>query len=104
MAIPFADDLNAILDVDEFASSVSYRRKLGLGDSSIIGIFDNETVPVDAGGIASVHQEQPRFTCRTTDVPYIAENDVIIVSSIEYRVVAWLHDGTGVTTLQLEKQ
>lgn len=104
MAIPFAADLTAIFDVDDFASTVSYRRKLGLGDSSIIGIFDNETVPMDAGGIASVHQEQPRFTCKTADVPSIAEDDCIIVNSIEYRVVAWLHDGTGVTTIQLEKQ
>ena len=104
MAIPFAADLTAIFDVDDFASTVSYRRKLGLGDSSIIGIFDNETVPMDAGGIASVHQEQPRFTCKTSDVQSIAEDDYIIVNSIEYRVVAWLHDGTGVTTIQLEKQ
>jgi len=104
MPIPFADDLTAIFDIDEFASTVSYRRKLGLGDSSITGIFDNETVPVDAGGIAAVHQEQPRFTCKTADVPNIAEDDYLIVSSVEYRVVAWLHDGTGVTTIQLEKQ
>ena len=104
MAIPFAADLTAIFDVDDFASTVSYRRKLGLGDSSIIGIFDNETVPMDAGGIASVNQEQPRFTCKTADVPRISEDDYIIVNSIEYRVVAWLHDGTGVTTIQLEKQ
>jgi hypothetical protein len=104
MALPFADDLTAILDVDEFASSVSYRRKDGLGDTSITGIFDNETVPVDAGGIASVHQEQPRFTCKTSDVANIAEDDFIVVNSVDYRVVAWLHDGTGVTTIQLEKQ
>ena len=104
MAIPFANDLDLMLSVDEFASSVTYRRKLGLGDSTITGVFDNETVPMDAGGIAMVHQEQPRFTCRTTDVPYIAEDDFLVISSIQYRVVAWLHDGTGVTVIHLEKQ
>lgn len=104
MAIPFADDLTSIFDVDEFASSVTYRRKLNQGESTITGIFDNETVPVDAGGIAAVHQEQPRFTCRTADIPYIAEDDYLIVNTVDYRVVAWLHDGTGVTIVQLEKQ
>jgi hypothetical protein len=104
MALSLTDDLGYLFNVDEFAQSVSYQRKLGLGDSTIIGIFDNETVPVDAGGIALVHQEQPRFMCKTSDVPYIAEDDYLIISSVEYRVVAWVHDGTGVTTIHLEKQ
>ena len=59
---------------------------------------------VDAGGIALVHQEQPRFMCRSADVPYIAEDDYLIISSVNYRVVAWISDGTGVTTIHLEKQ
>jgi hypothetical protein len=104
MAISFADDITLLLNVEEFAKSVTYQRKLGLGDSTIKGIFDNETVPVDAGGIAAVHQEQPRFTCRTTDIPNIAEDDFLVVDSVNYRVVAYIHDGTGVSVIQLEKQ
>ena len=103
MAIPFAADLNLMLDTDEFATAVTYRRKLGLGDASINGVFDNETVPVDAGGYATVHQEQPRFTCRTSDVPNIAYDDAIVISGTVYYVRAWIHDGTGVTVIQLEK-
>ena len=104
MAIPLANDLSFMFSTDDFATTVTYRRKLGLGDSSVDGIFDNETVPVDAGGMALVHQEQPRLTCKTTDVPYIAEDDYFIINTVEYRVVAWVHDGTGVTTIHLEKQ
>ena len=63
MPLPFAADLSTIMNVDEFAVSVSY------DGGTITGIFDNETVPVDAGGFAQVHQEQPRLTCRTTDIP-----------------------------------
>lgn len=103
MAIPFANDLTDILNVDEFATSVTYQRVSGLGDSSLKGIFDNETVPVDAGGRTTVHEEQPRLTCRTSDVPYIAYGDVMIISSVTYNVRAWIHDGTGVTVVQLEK-
>lgn len=98
MAIPFATDLLTLFNVDEFAVSVTY------SGATIRGIFDNETVPVDAGGFVSVHQEQPRLTCRTTDVPSIAEDQTMVISGVTYRVRAWIHDGTGVTSVQLEKQ
>lgn len=97
MAIPFADDLTLLFNPDEFATAVTY------GGGTINGVFDNETIPVDAGGFAQVHQEQPRLTCRTTDVPSIAEGDTMTISATNYTVRAWIHDSTGVTTVQLEK-
>lgn len=103
MALPIADDLAAILNVEEFAQAVTYRRKDGLGESAINGIFDNETIPVETGGFVPVHEEQPRFTCRTADVPNIAETDQLVVGAVTYVVRAWVHDGTGVSVLQLEK-
>jgi hypothetical protein len=98
MALPFATDLLTLFNVDEFAVNVTY------SGGRIRGIFDNETVPVDAGGFVSVHQEQPRLTCRTTDVPSIAEDQTMVISGVTYKVRAWIHDGTGVTVVQLEKQ
>lgn len=104
MPLPLNDDLASILNVDEFAVSATYIAGK-FGDRSVInGIFDNETIPVEAGGFVSVHQEQPRFTCRTIDVPNISEGEFLAVSGVEYRIVAWVHDGTGMTTLQLEKR
>ena len=97
MAIAFANDLSLILNVEDFGTAATY------GGGTINGIFDNETVPMDAGGTAQVHQEQPRFTCRTTDVPSVASGDTITINAITYNIVAWIHDGTGVTVLQLEK-
>jgi hypothetical protein len=104
MALPIADDLAAILNVDEFATAVTYRRKGAMGDSTINGIFDNETVPVETGGFVPVHEEQPRFTCRTSDVPNIVETDELVISGSVYTIRAWVHDGTGVTVLQLERK
>jgi hypothetical protein len=98
MALPFATDLRTLFNVDEFAVNVTY------SGGTIRGIFDNETVPVDAGGFVSVHQEQPRLTCRTSDVPSIAEDQTMFISGVTYKVRAWIHDGTGVTVVQLEKQ
>lgn len=97
MALPIASDLADILNVDEFATAVTY------DGGTIYGIFDNETVPVDAGGFAQVHQEQPRLTCRTTDIPSVAENQQVVISGTTYDIKAWVHDGTGVSVLQLEK-
>lgn len=103
MPLPFLSDLADILNLEEFAVAASYSRKDAMGDSTVNGVFDNETVPVDAGGFASVHEEQPRFTCRTADLPYLTENDILTVSGTTYLVRAWVHDGTGVTALQLER-
>ena len=104
MPLPLDDDLTIILGLADFGASITYRRKNALGDSTILGIFDNETVPTDAGGFVTVHEEQPRLTCRTTDIPFIAETDEMIISGVTYKVRAWVHDGTGVTTVQLERQ
>jgi hypothetical protein len=97
MALPLSDDLTSILVVDEFAVAVTY------DGGTINGIFDNETIPVDNGGFVTVHQEQPQLTCKTSDLPSIGEGEVMVISGVTYVVRAWIHDGTGVTVVQLEK-
>jgi hypothetical protein len=97
MALPLISDLALIMDVDEFATSVTY------DGGKISGIFDNETIPIDNGGFVTVHQEQPRLTCKTSDVPSIGEGEIMLISGTNYVVRAWIHDGTGVTAVQLEK-
>lgn len=97
MTIPFDDDLSSILQTTEFAVSASYN------GATINGIFDNETVPYDGGGFVTIHQEQPRFLCKTSDVPSVAENQQLVISATTYDIKAWVHDGTGTTVLQLEK-
>jgi hypothetical protein len=98
MPLPLAADLTTLMNIDEFAVAVTY------SGGTINGIFDNETVPVEAGGFVSVHQEQPRLTCKTSDLPSIAEDQSMVISGVTYKIRAWIHDGTGVTVVQLEKQ
>lgn len=97
MALPLLSDLSAIFDVDDFAVKVAY------SGGEIDGIFDNETVPVDSNGYVTVHQEQPRLTCKTSDISSIGEGEVMVISGVSYAVRAWIHDGTGTTVVQLEK-
>lgn len=101
MPLPLVSDLATILSTDEFAVSATYTPSGGSA-STVNGVFDNETVPVDAGGFVQVHEEQPRFTCRTSDVSGVSDGDNIVISAISYTIRAWVHDGTGVTILQLE--
>jgi hypothetical protein len=98
MAIAFAADLLQLVDLDDFATAVTYNA------GTINGIFDNETVPVDAGGFVAVHEEQPRLTCRTADVSSITYDQTMVIGAVTYKVKAWVHDGTGVTVVQLERQ
>lgn len=97
MPLPLTSDLAVIMSLEEFAVLVGYN------GGSISAIFDNETVPIDAGGFAQVHQEQPRLTVRTADVPTIGEGEVMTIAGADYAIRAWVHDGTGVTEIRLEK-
>jgi hypothetical protein len=60
--------------------------------------------PSDAGGFVPVHEEQPRLTCRTVDIPSITYDQTMVIGGVTYKIKAWVHDGTGVTTVQLERQ
>ena len=101
MALPLASDLADILSIDEFAVAATYTPSGGSA-ATVNGVFDNETVPVEAGGFVPVHEEQPRFTCRTADVSGVSDGDAIVINGVSYTIRAWVHDGTGVTVLQLE--
>ena len=104
MVVATSDDISYMLSVNDFGLEVGYQEAAAGNFTVLRSIFDNETVPMDAGGTAQVHQEQPRFTCRTTDISSIASGQTLVVNSTTYKVVAWIDDGTGVTTIQLEKQ
>jgi hypothetical protein len=72
--------------------------------SEIKGIFDNEYEAVDVGGSVPFAMEQPRFYCRTSDVPNVIDGDTLQINSVTYIVRVIMPDGTGITELQLEKQ
>ena len=97
MALPLTSDLSALFNTDEFAKSVTY------DGGTIKGVFDNETVPVEAGGFVQINQEQPRLMCKTADISSISEGQTMVIDGVTYNIRAWTHDGTGVSEVQLEK-
>lgn len=89
----FAEDLSEFLDDTELADNAT------IGASTIAGIFDNQFVEVH--GIEGV---RPVFTCAEANVSAIAHGDALTIKSISFKVAGIQPDGTGLTSLILEKQ
>lgn len=102
MAVESADDRAIFFDVDDFGTAATYTPSGGVA-ATVNGIFDNDFVEVDAGGGVGIALQQPRFLCRTADVSTAAEGDAIVISTVAYTVRIVQDDGTGITTLVLEK-
>jgi hypothetical protein len=102
MAVETANDLAIFVSANDFGTAATYT-PLGGSSSTVNGIFDNDIVEVDAGGNVPMAVRQPRFLCRTQDLPSAADGDAITVSAIAYTIRVADHDGTGMTTLVLER-
>ena len=85
MAIEGATERAVFFDTDDFGVASSYTPAGGAA-STVNGIFDND------------------FICATADLPGAAAGgDAITISSVAYTVRVIQAEGTGVTTLVLEK-
>lgn len=103
MAVETADDRAIFFSVEDFGVAASYT-KIGGNAQTINGIFDNEYLAEDAGAGVVFAVTQPRFLCRTSDLPSGAgEGDAITISAVAYTVKVIESDGTGISTLVLEK-
>jgi hypothetical protein len=91
----------------DFGQSVTLNPLVG-DSSTFTAIFDADHVFEDVGGTVTFSVQQPRLTCRSSDVSDVTEGDGITTivdgSSATYKVVSIMPDGTGITELALEKQ
>ena len=88
----FAEDLSPFFNAAEFASSAT------LDGASVAGIFDNTYAEVF--GMAS---RAPMFMLPTASAASATQASVLVTGGITYRVTSVQPDGTGVTTLMLER-
>lgn len=100
MAVETAADRLAMLS--DFGIEVAYTNNGTT--TNITGIFDKQFEAVDAGGNVAFAMEQPRFYCRTSDVPNAVDTDTLVIEGNTYYVRVIMPDGQGITELQLEKQ
>lgn len=100
------DDFRSTMLAD-FGQSVTLTPISG-SQSTLTAIFDAQHVFEDVGGSVTFSVQQPRLTCRSSDVAAVVEGDsmttIVDGSSVNYKVVAIMPDGTGITELALEKQ
>jgi|DEB0MinimDraft_3_1074331.scaffolds.fasta_scaffold50375_3 hypothetical protein len=102
MAVETADDRAYMLNIDDWGVAATYT-PAGGSPSTVNGIFDNDIVEVDAGGGVPMAVRQPRFVCREADISSAADGDAITISAVNYTIRVVDHDGTGMTTLTLER-
>ncbi len=93
------NDLDAILNADDFAV-VGVHFPSDLPSCNISGIFDDEDVEVEDERTTMMIRSV-RFQTKTSNgVKY---GETLKIKAVEYRVGVVQDDGTGMTTLHLEK-
>jgi hypothetical protein len=95
-------DLLEFLSLDDFAETATYT-PLGGGATTIQGIFDAPQASRNITEMMDVTIPAPQFVCRTVDVPNAADGDSITIRSVAYYVRVVITDGTGISTLMLER-
>lgn len=73
-----------------------------LGSGQVRAIFDNGHARADVG-YAGMASTQPMLTLATMDVPASAVGLPVTVGAVAYQVAAHEPDGTGISTLLLER-
>ena len=102
MGVESAADILDFFELDDFADSATYTPVDGC-PSTILGIFDAPQASRNATDLMDITIPAPQFVCRTVDVPNAADGDSIVIRSVSYYVRVVLTDGTGVSTLILER-
>lgn len=101
MAVETADD--RLIMLADFGVSATFT-PVGGSASNITVIFDNNYEAVDTGGGVAFAMQQPRVTCRSSDVTGVSEGATMVIESVNYIVRVVMPDGTGITELMLEAQ
>ena len=97
MGMDFEKDMDEFLNTDEFAQEISYQ---GI---KIPAVFDDGFEPVSFGSTVTIETTLPQAICKTADVENIAHNETVVINKEVFTVVGIQNDGTGATTLFLQR-
>lgn len=98
--------VNELFSTNDFAENATVYTTSGSGTGSVIPvIFDDGYQEGIVGGMA-YQNASPRVQLRTSDVSSSAlvVDSLVVLRSINYRVMRLDDDGTGVTVLHLSKE
>ena len=106
MGVESAADRAVFVNPDDFGVT-AYITQGGGAEVAVNGVFDNAHLMVDAGE-AGVSSTAPVITCRTADLALLGlgnarTGDTLRIAAISYTLTDVQPDGTGMTTLIMEK-
>ena len=105
MAVENAEDRLAFLDPDEFGVEAAYTPVSGGAARTVSGIFDAAAQAIDLGLSLQVASTGPQFLVRTADLTGNGQQgDQFVIAGVTYKAVDVSPDGTGMTTVKLERQ
>lgn len=102
MSLESYDDLGDFFLLSDFAIEAKYIQD-GRSVKIIKGIFDNPQISRGMNNEFDITIPQPKFTCRTQDVPTAQDGDKLKINNVEYYIRVEINDGEGVSTMSLEK-
>lgn len=96
-----ANDLATIFASSDFGEAENSVTLAGV--TIRYGIFDDGDIDVQMGeGVAQI-VPQPMFTCPSSQVPNIADGQIMVIRTESFTVKNWKNDGTGIITIYLER-
>ncbi|AFO91535.1 head-tail joining protein [Phaeobacter inhibens] len=103
MVSPAWDDLDAFLQVDDFAIEATVTPRGGV-PRQIKGVFDEPYFNAQLGEY-EVDATQPRLTCKAADVVDLRERDQVTINGQNYYLLSNpQEDGTGMAVLALARE
>lgn len=92
----FTEDLSVFMSTAEFAVDVI------IDGVSVKAIFDNGYA-LGSGGANGFSTSQPMLTLSTSDVPANPVGKSVLVNGLSFTIETPEHDGTGVSSIMLQK-
>lgn len=103
MPAPAWEDLDAFLNVDEFAVTATVHLQGGT-TRAVRGIFDDPYLNAELGEY-EFDTNRPRLTCKESDVIGVLRGDTVVIGSKTYDVLSTANpDGTGMAVLEMALQ
>lgn len=102
MSLETYDDLGDFFGLEDFAIEAKFI-KTGKSVKILKGIFDNPQIARNMTNEFDITIPQPKFTCRTDDIPNVEDGDKLKIAGVEYYIRVQINDGEGISTLSLEK-
>lgn len=104
MAVENAADRLQFLDLDEFAVPADYTPLAG-GQVIIPVIFDAAAKEIDLGLQVAIASAAPQVVVRTADLSNGGrQGETFVIEGVTYKSVDVSPDGTGFSTVKLERQ